>query len=403
MPNIAIGRQPIFDKELETVAYELLFRDCDGQNQANITDGDQATSNVILAAFTEIGLDNLVGNKLAFLNLTRSFLEGDFPLPDMQDRVVLEILEDIPATESTIAAVHKLGQQGYTLALDDFIYHPGLDPFVDAVSIIKLDILAEDRESLTENVKLLRKKGKKLLAEKVESHEEFEFCKSLGFDYYQGYFFCRPEVVTRESMPTNKLAAFKILTKLQDPDIAIGDLENDINHDVGLSYRLLKYINSAQFALRQEIESISQAIMLLGLKNISSIATLIVLSRAEDNTIDLFKTGLIRAKMCQLLAEKVSPETADTFFTAGLMSIVDALMGLPMQEVMQQLPLSQELQAALVNHQGEIGETLQHVTDYVRGNISATTFSKHSVPEMTETFLQAVKWADDTAKEIIVI
>lgn len=403
MPNIAIGRQPIFDKKLETVAYELLFRDCDGQNRANITDGDQATSNVILTAFTEIGLNNLVGNKPAFLNLTRNFLEGEFPLPDMKDRVVLEILEDIPVTESTMAAVRKLGQQGYTLALDDFIYHPGLDPFVDAVSIIKLDILAQDRQTLTESVKLLRKKRKKLLAEKVESHEEFEFCKSLGFDYYQGYFFCRPEVLTQQSMPANKLQIFRILTKLQDPDITLNELENEINHDVTISYRLLRYINSAQFALRQEIESISQAVMLLGLNNIRSIATLIVMSRIEDKTIDLFNTGLIRAKMCHLLAQKVRPGAEDIFFTAGLMSIVDALMDLPMQEAMQQLPLSEELQHALIYHQGDIGETLLNVTQYVRGKLATVRGSNYSMKDLVEAFLTAMKWADAATQEIVAI
>ena len=189
MPNIAIGRQPIFDKDLETVAYELLFRNTDGQNQANVIDGDMATTQVIVNAMTEIGLKKLVNNKWAFINLTQAFLKGDIPLPEMDKHFVLEILENIPVDEATLNGARKLWKQGYTIALDDFIYHPQLDPFVEIAEIIKLDILAQDQTALVNAVKQFKKRHKKLLAEKVETYEQFEFCTSLGFDYYQGYFF----------------------------------------------------------------------------------------------------------------------------------------------------------------------------------------------------------------------
>ena len=400
MPKIAIGRQPIFDKELNTVAYELLFRDCDGQNRAKITDGDQATSEVILTAFTEIGINNLFDNKLAFLNLTQSFLEGEFPLPNLAGQVVLEVLENIPVTESTVAAVHKLSEQGYSIALDDHVYYPHLDPFIEASDIIKLDVMAQDHATLADTVKLLRGRGKKLLAEKIETHQEYEFCQSLCFDYYQGYFFCRPEVLTLKSMPANKLQVLNILAKLQDSNITVDELENEINHDVTLSYRLLRYINSAHFALRQEIESISQAIMLLGWDNIRSIATLIILSRIEDKSIDLFKTGLVRAQMCKLLAGKVKAGAGDAFFTAGLLSVIDALMDLSMEEVMQQLSLSQELSDALVYQQGDIGHTLFNVIEYVRGHPAAVTGSEYSLDEISQVYLEALQWADTAAMQI---
>ena len=403
MPTIAIGRQPIFDKELNTVAYELLFRDCDGKNRAKIKNGDQATTEVILTAFTEIGLKNLFNNKPAFLNLTQSFLEGTVPLPNLTGQVVLEVLENIPVNETTVAAVRELSERGYTIALDDHVYYPHLDPFVDAADIIKLDVLAQDHDTLADTVKLLRGKGKKLLAEKIETHVEYEFCHSLCFDYYQGYFFCRPEVITLKAMPANKLQVLKILAILQDPNTPVGQLENEISHDVTLSYRLLRYVNSAHFALRQEIESINQAIMLLGWDNIRSIATLIILSRIEDKTIDLFKTGLVRAGMCRVLANHVKPGAEDRFFTAGLLSIIDALMDQPMQTVMQQLPLSDELQNALVYQQGEIGRTLADVTEYVKGHPEGVSGSAYSMDELTDAYLQALQWADATAMEITAV
>ena len=400
MSHIAIGRQPIFNQQLKTIAYELLFRDCDGQNRAKVTDGDQATTEVILTAFTEIGLGNLFDNKPAFLNLTQSFLEGTVPMPNMSGQVVLEVLENIPVTATTIAAVKKLKQQGYTIALDDLIYYPHLDPFIEVADIIKLDVLAQDHDTLAASAKLLRSMGKKLLAEKIETQQEYAFCQSLGFDYYQGYFFCRPEVLSLKSMPANKLQIIKILSQLQNPDISVDELENEISHDVTLSYRLLRYINSAQFALRQEIDSISQAIMLMGWDNIRSIATLIILSRIEDKTIELFKTGLLRAQMCKLLAGKVKPGAEDRYFTAGLFSIIDALMDLPMQKVMEQLPLSEELINALVYQQGDMGHTLFNVVEYGRSHPSAISGSAYSLDEMREAYLKALSWADSTAMEI---
>lgn len=400
MPNIAIGRQPIFDKELETVAYELLFRDCDGQNRANIIDGDLATTQVILNALTEIGLKKLVDNKWAFINLTQSFLDGGFPLPDLEKHFVLEILETIPVNDATLAGARKLSQQGYTIALDDFIYHPHLDPFVEIANIIKLDIMAQDHAALGKAVKQFKQRGKKLLAEKVETYEEFEFCKSLNFDYYQGYFFCKPEVLTSKSIPASKMQIIKLLSKLHDPEIGIDELTNDISQDVTLSYRLLRYLNSAHFALQQKVESIRQAIMMLGRDNIRSIATLIIMSRIEDKPSDLFKTGLIRAKTCSLLADKVHPGSADTFFTAGLFSVVDALMDTPIQEIMHRLPLSEDLQNALVYQQGEIGHALLDVITYVRGNLSDIAGSNYNMDDITKAYLQAIQWADAAVSEI---
>jgi len=397
MSNIAIGRQPIFDKELETVAYELLFRDCDGQNRAN---GDQATTQVIVNAITEIGLKKLINNKWAFINLTQQFLKGEIPLPEMDQHFVLEILEDIPADDDTLKGARKLSQQGYTIALDDFIYHPHLDPFVEIAKIIKLDILAQDPSELVEVVKQFKKRGKKVLAEKVENYEQFEFCKSLGFDYYQGYFFCKPEVLTQKSIPTSKVQIMQLLSKLHDPDIGIDELAEDISKDVTLSYRLLRYLNSAHFSLQKKVESIRQAIMMLGWNNVRSIATLIIMSRIDDKPSDLFKTGLIRAKMCSLMADKVQPGAADTFFTAGLFSIIDAMMDTPIQDIIHRLPLADDLQNALVYLQGNIGHVLQDTINFVGGNPSKAPSSNFTLAEMNKAYLKALQWADTAATEI---
>jgi EAL and modified HD-GYP domain-containing signal transduction protein len=195
MPDVFVGRQPIFDRHLDVVAYELLFRSgC--TNWADIADGEYATSQVIHNVFMEIGLESLVGSKRAFINLTRDFILHHDTAMFPTDRVVLEILEDIVVDAELIAAVRALSHQGYTIALDDFVFHEHLRPLVEVADIIKVDVLALDRPALWQNVASLAQYDVELLAEKVETRDDLACCWELGFDYFQGYFLCEPDIVT---------------------------------------------------------------------------------------------------------------------------------------------------------------------------------------------------------------
>lgn len=400
MHNIAIGRQPIYDNDLQVVAYELLFRSNSQENQANFLDGDRATTEVIINAFTEIGLPKLVSNMPAYLNLTQSFISGDYPLPNIAKKVVLEVLEHIPVTDTLISELKLLREQGYTIALDDFIYQQNLDALVDAADIIKLDLMEQSQEELKKAAGQLRQRGKKLLAEKVETHEEFTFCKTIGFDYYQGYFFCKPEIVTGQSIPANKLQILQLLAKLHDNDIHVDELVTDISSDLTLSYRLLRYINSVQFGMRQEIESIKQAVMLLGWNNIRSISTLMVLSSIEDKPFELIKTGLVRARMCEQLSKLQHADKTETLYTIGLLSIIDAVLDCTIDDAVSQLPLTQNTKDALVHKSGGMGELLNSVINYVRGDLEAFTNSRIDTSLVMETYLAALQWADAAALEI---
>ena len=195
MPDIFVGRQPIFDRRLDVVAYELLFRSSIA-NWADFSDGEVATAQVIHNVFTAIGLDSLVGSKLAFINLTRDFILHDYMVLCPTDRVVLEVLEDIVVDAELIAAVQALSRQGYAIALDDFVFHEHLRPLVEIADIIKVDVLALDRPTLRQNVASLARYDVKLLAEKVETSEDLARCQALGFDYFQGYYFGEPDVIT---------------------------------------------------------------------------------------------------------------------------------------------------------------------------------------------------------------
>ncbi len=396
--SVYIGRQPIYDTSMNVYAYELLFR-TGTENYANVIDGDHATTEVILNTFTEIGLTKIIGKHLAFINLTRSFLLGIYPLPECQDQVVLEILEDIEVDEQIIEAVKKLSQQGYTIALDDFVYHKKLEPLIKLAQIIKIDLMALTRDELVEHVEILKKFDVKLLAEKVETQEEYEFCQKLNFDYYQGYFFCKPKIIKGIRPPANKLAAMRVLSMLHDNTVEPKEVEKLIMQDITMSIRLLRYINSSMYHVSRKVESIGHAITLLGLNTVKSVATLVVLSRMEDKPQELIITSLVRAKMSEYLAQRYEPELKDMAFTAGLFSIIDAVMDKPMEEVLAQLPLYEEIIECLIHKKGKLARILEAVFAYERNDFKTLKVISISSDDLRKAYLTALAWTDEIIED----
>ncbi len=393
MQDIYIGRQPIYDAKLQVVAYELLFRSGQG-NQAGVVDGDSATTNVIINAITEIGMDQLVGDKRAFVNLTRNHIlqMAAQPLPEMRDRLVLEILEDVLAEEDIVAAVHKLAKAGFTIALDDFIYHESLQPLVDISDIIKIDLMALTTTELEQQVKLLANGKRKLLAEKVETREEFEHCQQLGFDYYQGYYFSKPSIVKGKSLPANKMAIIQLLSKLMDDNTSNEELAEIITQDITMSIRVLRYLNSAQFGLGHEINSIQQAVMMLGRDTIRNLANLVTMSQITNKPHELIIISMIRAKMAENIAALVNTDK-DVCFTTGLFSIIDAMLDQPMHILTEQLPLSKNIKQALNSQQGELGKILACVLAYESGDWDKANYASLSIDDIRNCYLDALQWA----------
>ena len=399
MEDIFIGRQPICDRNLDVYAYELLFRSAHSQ-AANVSDGDQATSQVIVNTFMEIGLDNIVSNRLAFINLTRNFFTDEHAISLPQERVVLELLEDIEADAAVIEGVKRLSERGYVIALDDFIYHESLKPLVALANIVKIDIMALDRDQIREHVRELRQYPLRLLAEKVESQEEFEFCKDLGFDYFQGYFFAHPKVIQGQRLPSNRLATLHLLSRLQDPDISPRDLEELISRDVSFSYRILRYVNSAALAMNK-IESIRQAVVILGLRTIKSWTSLLALSQVDDKPAELVVTTMVRAKMAEGLAKARKARNPETYFTVGLFSALDALMDNSMEELLIQLPLAEHITNALLRFEGEHGEILKCVLAYERGEWEHVICANLSQAQISDCYLAAVQWANEISRQLV--
>jgi EAL and modified HD-GYP domain-containing signal transduction protein len=392
--EVFIGRQPIYTRQFDVFAYELLFRSGEMQH-AHVTDGNQATAHVLVNTFLELGLDTLVGSKRAFVNVTRDVLLQDCSLAFPADRVVLEVLEDVTADDDVLAALRSLSAQGYTIALDDFFYEEHLRPLVELADIIKIDVLASDRTTVAEQVELLRHYDVQLLAEKVETQEDFTYCKILGFEYFQGYFFCRPDVVKGQRSPTNRLMILELLARLQSPGTTFRELEAIISRDVSLSYKVLRAANAAIYSQARKVKSIHQALRLVGLTAMTNIVSLFLLANLDDKPHELLTTAMVRAKMCEQLAKSMQQENSATFFTVGLLSVLDAFMDRPMSDILPALPLADEIVEALLAHEGTLGATLHCVLAYERGDWEAVHDLGCRRHLLVKTYLEALMWATE--------
>ena len=398
--EILVGRQPIYDDNLNVIAYELLFRDHPKQNAANILDGDKATSQLILNTFLDIGLDNIVGKHPAFINLTRNFILDPDAIPFDKNQVVLEILEDVEIDEEVTQAVARLHNKGYSIALDDYIYDHSHDDIMPYISIIKIDILGETEQQLQEHVNNLNGFKGKLLAEKIENQDEYEYCKQLGFDFYQGFFLSKPKVISGKRIPTNRLSILEILSKLYATQTQVSDIKENILNDVSLSYRLLRYLNSSYFGLARKIESIDEALVYLGLDNIRKWITLISLSRMQDKPNDIINTALIRARMCELVAERQGIDDEGSYFTVGLFSNLPALLDINMAQALGKIPISETMKQALIDHKGPMGEVLKTCILYQETAWDKLPAMNGELTVLKECYLEAISWANDIQREI---
>jgi len=397
--KIFVGRQPICNKQLEVVAYELLFRSSEA-NYADFKDENCATSQIIVNAFIDIGLDRIVNDKNAYINITHDIIMDGHLTEFDERRLGLEILEGVPVDDELVDAVRSLSQRGHTILLDDFIFHEDLIPLVEIADIIKIDVLQLDNEAIEEHVAILRKHDVELLAEKVEGPEMFEFCKNLGFDYFQGYFFCKPKVICGKRIPEGRLAIVQLLAKLQDPKTEFSDLEGFISKDVSMSYRLLRIINTAQYGLNRRVDSIKEALVILGFRAIRNWISLLSMSNIDGKPHELMVVAMVRGRMCELLAQKTGRRDHDSFFTVGLLSVLDALLDQPMDRVLKSLPISKEINTALLDHVGPLGEALTCALAYERGDWDKLVFDRVRRDSYTKIYLDSVRWADDVGEEL---
>lgn len=399
--DIFVARQPILDRAQALFAYELLFRASADAAGAGGADGNHMASHVILSAMGDIGLDRLVGQRRAFVNVTRDILLGALPEVLPPDVAVIEILESIEPDRQVVAAVTRLRELGYLIALDDFEYHPRYHPLLELADVVKLDVLDGDLERVERVLPFLDRFDVALLAERVETHEVFRRCHDLGFDYFQGYFFARPQTVSGHGIPHDKITALRLLRVLNDAGATFGDIEKVISTDVSLSYKLLRYINSPLCGLRQPVRSIREALVLLGLDRLRKWASLVVFSHAgQGKPSELVRSAQLRARLCEQLAPAASVP-APTAFTVGLFSRLDALLDQPMKSAVAPLGLGDDITAALLAGRGPLGSLLRLAAAWERADWAAVEQARATLripPEaLRSAALDAGEWVETLA------
>jgi c-di-GMP phosphodiesterase len=392
-----VGRQPIFDRDLVVVGAELLYRDSK-HNSARVTDEVAASRSTIVTAFTEIGIDALVGDGVAYVNFPEDLLLS----PNMEalppSKVVVEVLEHVPATPEVLAAIRRLKDAGYTIALDDFIYEESRAALIPLADIIKIEV--GDKAAMRATLQALSPYEVTLLAEKVEDQADMRLCMDLGFQLFQGYFLCRPEVVVGEQLPANRMSTLRLLSRLSDPTVDFTTLVELVCADVALSYRLLRYLNSAHFSLRRPLTDVRQALGLLGYNKLRAWVAMVALSSVEEKPAELVRIGVVRARMCELLADDIGID-GPTAFTVGLFSILDALFDRGMEGLVGPLPLEAHLKAALVDRAGPLGELISLSEHYEAGRWDALLESRFSIEALVAAYLQANRWTAETMAALI--
>lgn len=349
--DIFVARQPIFAKDEHIFAYELLYRNGQDNSFPTIA-GDEATLDVLAHSFLTIGINELAGEKLCFINFTENLLVKEVFSKFPTDRIVVEILEDIPITVDLLQKLREIKSLGFLIALDDFVLQENVslyDELFSIVDFIKVDFLLSslsERQAIERIVKT-NYPNIVLLAEKVETREQFFQAKVAGYELFQGYFFAKPEVIKGSEIPTNLAQYFRIINLLRSNSVSVEEISDEIERDVSLSFKVLKMINSPAVRTKSKVRSIKQGVLMLGLEELSHWLHVLLLRESKKNHsgdgMALIEASLFRAKLCELLARRKFLQNASEFFLVGMFSLIDTLLHRPMIQLLQDLPLSDEV------------------------------------------------------------
>ncbi len=393
---VAVARQPILDRDGRLLGYELLFREPNSE-AAEVFDDRAATSTVILDGLFDVGLSDLVGDNVAYVNVSRDFLLGVRPLPLPTRRVVLELLEDQVVDDALLRVLEDLVAEGYTIALDDFRLTPETERLIRYASIVKLDVLEHTGRSLEDLVSRLRAgyPSLTLIAEKVETRAEWVRCRVLGFEAFQGYYFARPSRLQRSRLPSQGLGSLRTMVELGATE-DFDELNRIITRDAGLSMRLLRYANSAYVSLPRHVGSVQEGLAWLGAATVRRFAMMVAIAQVHDVPSELLVTALVRARMCQLLSGAGDSAPGDSAFTVGLFSVADALADAPMQLVIEQLPLRYDVADALLYRSGRLGDLLSGAIAYQQGDFDSASALIPGDLDVEQIYREAIVWADQS-------
>ena len=400
-----LARQPIFDTKKEVYGYELLYRGSI-KNIYNSLDPDSATVDVIINTFIQEGILKIVENKKAFINFTKELIEKEFPSLLPKDIVVIEILEDIPPDENFLKIIKNLKNKGYIIAIDDFIFQEHLLLFVELADIIKVDFLElplnDDRARV---VKEFKKYNIKFLAEKVETIEDYNIGKELGYELFQGYFFSKPQLIKGRKIPENKIVYLQLINEASKPDLDFRKIEKMLKRDVSLPIKLLRYVNSPFFGFRSKIESVRHALALLGEKEFKKWISLISLVHLGGKfQEELIKLALTRAKLFEELSKHSSIllNYKDKLFLTGILSTVDAILQKPMEEILDDLNIADDIKEALLGKRNVLNEMIElaKAVEYSRWDEIDKFLIKYKInqKDFNSSYVNAIVWTQEILK-----
>ena len=395
-PEVYVARQPIYDASMVVVGYELLYRASPVSRSAQFGDAGSATLDVVAAAALEIGLDRLAGGLPVHINFPEELLVRLPDLPLQGQRVVIEVLEDVRANPQVLQGIHALRARGHRIALDDYSPQSSDPRLLEVADVVKLEVTHPPPDELRRLAQELRAARFQLIAENVESREDFERCIALGFTGFQGNFLQQPETFRARRVPVSRVGALRLAAALQNEDYSLDEVERLLSQDVSLSYRVLRCINSSYYNLPRKIDSIRQAVVILGLDTLRQLSGLLCLQGMDDRPPSLIVQAMTRGRMCEQLGKLGGARDAGPFFITGLFSLLNALLGLPTRKVVEDLPLSPAIVSALVAGEGTLGAALQCTRAYERGVWDHAVYADLAPHLIRAAYVDSLFWAEQS-------
>ncbi len=390
--SVLLARQPVFNKNQDVEAYSLLYRSDDGTLPEEFSD-EQATASVILNNYAVASSDGKTKHLPLYVKLTQSMLLSDM-LPNLpQNNVIFELLREDGISKELLAILRERKQQGYRFALTHYTGDKAQTALLDLMHVAKIDIQRHSDTELKQLVNFCKPYHLDLLADKVESQEDFRRAMGLGFNLFQGFFLCRPVSVKGKSFTSSKVLLLELLAELENPVSSADSVEQIVINDPVMAYKILRLVNSAAFRTPKQIESISHAISLIGMDQVKKWATLFLLSGQSGKPVELTRIMLIRGRMCELLAEMLTYPQPINFFMVGLLSQLDAMMDMDMQVLMDEIPLSDAIKQAILSRDNQMGKILTEVQHYERGEWDDLS-GMLDRPFYEVAYRHSLQWAD---------
>ena len=384
---VRLARQPVFDDAFEVVGYSVLV------NGAGLEGADSEERMEVLSSFVSHYADRVAGSFPAFLRLDSAQLQLGLGQVLPRQRTVIEVVDSARVRQDSVVQIKQLAAQGFVIALADFALTRQVLPLLAVARYVKIDITRFTNQQLVQQIKALAAFPVKLVASNIHSHEQFELCRQLGFQFFQGTFLCRPRKVCSNTVQARRSTVTELLAKVNDPEVTASDLAAIIRTDGAMIVGLLRIVNSAFYGMNRKIRTAREAIALLGLQRIRAWVTLLSVASLEDKPEELLRSAMIRARMAELLALRTDQDKPDTFFMVGVLSMLDAVLDLPMSEIVSELPLFKEMEQALLERQGRMGRALHCIEAQERGVWSHVQYAGLSQESIQECWLEAIEWA----------